>query len=75
MEEWVETMSSVVQLHEVENMLWAFATMGRKHGERVMGQEEDQVKAIHAEFNSQSIKQALWAYAKKESQPGSRLQI
>ena len=43
--------------------------MGRKQGERVLGQ----AKAIHAELNSQSIKQTVWVYAKKEKSAGEQV--
>jgi hypothetical protein len=45
----------------VANTLWAFATMGSKPGERMMGQLERRVEMISGEFNSQGVANTLWA--------------
>jgi hypothetical protein len=35
--------------------------MGRKPGERMMGQVEGQAEAISGEFNSQEVANTLWS--------------
>jgi hypothetical protein len=45
----------------VANTLWAYATMGTKPRERMMGHLERRVEAISGEFNSQDIANTLWA--------------
>ncbi len=42
-----------VQLAVCSNTLWVFTKMGRKPGERMMGQLERWTEAISGEFNSQ----------------------
>jgi hypothetical protein len=37
LEQWTEVMSGVFNSQEIANTLWAFAKMGRKVGERMMG--------------------------------------
>ena len=53
-------------------MLWAFATMGTKPGERMMGQLERRAEAISGEFNSQEVAKTLWAFAtiRRGTKPG-----
>jgi len=45
----------------VANTLWAFATMGRKPGERVMGMLEGRVEEMAGTFNSQDVANTLWS--------------
>jgi hypothetical protein len=58
---------------DVENTLWAYATMVRKPGERMMGQLEGRVEAISGEFNSRDVANTLWAYATMRRKPGERM--
>jgi hypothetical protein len=44
---------------DVANTLWAFATMGTKPGERLMGQLEGRAEAISGEFKSQEVANTL----------------
>ncbi len=44
-----------------DRTLWAFATMGTKPGDRMLGHLERQAEAISGEFNSQDIANTLWA--------------
>ncbi len=50
-----ETISGEFNSQDVANTLWAFATMGRKPGEWMMGQLERRAEAISGEFNSQDV--------------------
>ncbi len=43
-----------VQLAVSANILWAYATVGRKLGKRVMGNLEGWAETISGEFNSQA---------------------
>ena len=43
----------------VANTLWAYATMGRKQGERVMGLLEGRAEDIFEEFNSEAVASTL----------------
>jgi hypothetical protein len=46
------------------NTLWAYATMGRKPGERVMALLEERAEAISERtLNPQEVSNTIWAYA------------
>ena len=47
----------------VANTLWAYATMGRRPGEQVLGALEARVEEVANVFNSQDVANTLWAYA------------
>jgi hypothetical protein len=47
--------------------------MGIALGERLMGQPERRAEAIPGEFNSQSIPNTPWAFAKIGTKPGERM--
>ena len=51
----VETISGEFNSEDVANTLWAFATMGTKPGDRMMGQVERRTETISGEFNSQVV--------------------
>jgi hypothetical protein len=51
-----------VQLAGSANILWAYATVGRKLGKRVMGNLEGWAESISGEFNSQSVSNTFWEY-------------
>jgi len=57
----------------VANTLWAYATMGTKPGERMMGQLERRAKAISGEFNWLDITQIMWSCAKTKGKPSETL--
>ena len=40
LEQWAEEISGEFSSQDVANTLWAFETMGRKPGDRMMGQLE-----------------------------------
>jgi hypothetical protein len=61
LERRAEAISGKFNSQEVANTLWAFATMGRKPGERMMGQLEGRAEAISGEFNSQEVANTLWS--------------
>ena len=46
--------------------MWAYPTMGRKPGERMMGQLERRADAISGQFKSQVVANTLWAFATVE---------
>ena len=50
-----EAISGEFNPQGVANTLWAYATMGRKPGERMIGLLEQQAEAIAGEFNSHGI--------------------
>jgi hypothetical protein len=54
-------MSGEFNSQDVANTLWAYAAMGTKPGERMMGQLERRAEAISGEFNSQEVANTLWA--------------
>ena len=56
----------------VANTLWAYATMGRRPGERLIRALEAQAEATAASFNAQNVANTLWAYATMGRQPGDR---
>ncbi len=68
-----EAISGEFNSREVANMLWAYATMGRKPGERMMGQLEGRVEAISGEFNSRDVANTLWTFATMGRKPGERM--
>ena len=51
--------------------MWAFATMGAKPGEWMMGQLERRMEVMSGEFNSQTIANTLWAFATMARSRGS----
>jgi hypothetical protein len=55
LERRTETISGEYNSLEVANTLWAFATMGEKPAERMMGQLELRAEAISGQFNSQVV--------------------
>jgi hypothetical protein len=63
LERRAEAISGEFNSQDVANTLWAYATMGRKPGERLMGQLGRRVDAISGELNSQDVANTLWAYA------------
>jgi hypothetical protein len=73
LEGWSETISDECNLQEVANMLWAYATMGRKPGDRVMGLLDGRAEAISGEFNSQDVANTLWGYATMGRKAGERM--
>jgi hypothetical protein len=58
---------------EVANTVWAYATMGRKPGERLMVQLERRAEVISEDFYPQGIANTLWAYATMGRKPGELL--
>jgi uncharacterized alpha-E superfamily protein len=68
-----EEISGEFNLEESTNTLSAFATMGRKPGEQLMGQLEGRAEAISGEFNSQDVANTLWAFATIGRKPGEQL--
>jgi hypothetical protein len=56
-----EAISGEFRAQDVANALWAFASMGRKPGERMMGQLERRAEAISGELNSQDVATMLWS--------------
>ncbi len=54
----------------VVNTQWAFATMGTKPGDRMMGQLKRRAEAISGEFNSQKAANTLWVFAMMGTKPG-----
>jgi hypothetical protein len=62
LERAAEAISGEFNSQEVANM-WAYATMGEKPGEVLMGQLEWRAEEISEEFNSQAIANMLWAFA------------
>jgi hypothetical protein len=54
----------------VVNTLRAFATMGTKPGDRMMGQLERRTEAISGQFNSQKAAKTLWVFAMMGTKPG-----
>ena len=55
MEGRAEAISGQFNSQHVANTLWAYATMGKKPGERVLGQLEGRAEATSGELNSQAI--------------------
>jgi hypothetical protein len=53
--------------------LWAYATMKRRPGERMMELLEGRVEAISGEFKSQEVSSVLWAYATIQRKPGEQM--
>ena len=61
LERRVETISGEFNSPEVASTLWAFATMGRKPGDRLMELLERRTEVIGGEFNWQEFEQLrLW---------------
>jgi hypothetical protein len=56
-----EEISGEFNSQAVANTLWAYATMGRKPGERVMGLLEGRAEAISGEFNSRALANTQWS--------------
>jgi hypothetical protein len=54
----------------VANTLWAYATMGRRPGERALGALEARVEEVARESSSQELSIILWAYATMGRIPG-----
>jgi hypothetical protein len=69
----VEAISGEFNSQEIANTLWAFATMGAKPGESVMGQLERRAEAISGDFKPQDIANTLWAFATMGTKPGERV--
>ncbi len=57
----MEAISGEFNAQEVANTPWAFATIGTKPGERLVGQLEQRAEAISGEFNLQEVANTLWA--------------
>jgi hypothetical protein len=68
-----EAISGEFNSQNVANTLWAYATMGRQPGERLMGMLEGRAEAISGEFKPQAVANTLWAYATMARKPGERL--
>ena len=47
----------------VSNILWAYATTGRRPGERVLGALEERVEEVTRYCSTQSVSNILWAFA------------
>ena len=60
LERRAEAVAGKFNSQNVANMLWAFATMGTKPGERMMGQLERRAEAISGEFNWQAVVNTPW---------------
>ena len=54
-------------------ILWAYATMGRVPGERVLGLLEARVGQVAAACISQHVSNILWAYATMGREPGEQV--
>ncbi len=57
-----EALSGDFNSQAVANTLWAYATMGRKPGERMMGQLEGRAEAISRDFIAQAVTNILWSF-------------
>jgi hypothetical protein len=68
-----EAVAGELSAQEVSNVLWAYATMGRMPGERMMGLLEGRSEAIAGQFSSQHVANLLWAYATMGRKPGERM--
>ena len=66
----VEEVVRKYNAQELSNTLWAYATMGRGPGERVMGMLEGRMGEVVREYNAQELSNTLWAYAKLGMWPG-----
>ena len=69
----VEEVARECNSQGVANTLWAYATMGRRPGERVLGALDARVEAVARECNSQDVANTLWAYATMGRRPGERV--
>jgi hypothetical protein len=58
-------------LQDIANTLWAFATMGTKPRQKMMGQLERRAEGISGEFKPQEVENTLWAFGKMRTKPGS----
>jgi hypothetical protein len=61
LERRTEVISEEFNPQEVANTLWAFATMGKQPGERMIAQLERRAEAISGEFIPQEVGNTLWA--------------
>ena len=73
LERRAEAVAGEFKSQEVSNTVWAYATMGMKPGERLMGLLERRAEATAGDFNSQNVANTLWAYATMGRKPGERL--
>jgi hypothetical protein len=73
MERRAEAISGEFNSQGVANTLWAFAKLGTKPGERMMGQLERRAESISGEFNWVSITQIMWFYARTKGKPSETL--
>jgi hypothetical protein len=69
----VETISTKLKPQDVSNTLWAYATMGTKPGDRIMGLLERRVQTISEEFTSQSVANMMWVFTTMGTKPGERM--
>ena len=58
----VEATSATFNSQDVAKTLWAYATMKRRPGERMMELLEGRVEELSGQFSSQNIAKLLWAY-------------
>ena len=63
LERRAEAISGEFNSQNVANTLWAFAMMGTKPGEQMMGQLERRAETLSGELNSQEVANTLWAFA------------
>jgi hypothetical protein len=61
LEERAEAISGEFTSQEFANTLWAYATMSRKPGQRIMEKLEGRAEVMSGEFTSQGIANMLWA--------------
>ena len=70
LEAQAEANAASFNAQNVANTLWAYATMSRKPGERLMNALEERAQAVAASFTTQEVSNTLWAYAVVGRQPG-----
>jgi len=64
-----EALAGTFRAQDVSNMLWAYATMGRKPGAVLMRELEGRAEALVGTFNAQDVANIMWAYATMGREP------
>ena len=73
LERRAEAISGEFNSQAAANTLWAYATMGTKPGDRMMGQLERRTETTSGKLNSQTVANTLAAYATMGTKPGERV--
>ena len=73
LEERVEAISGEFNSHHVSDTLWAYVTMGRDPGERLMGLLEERMETVSGEFDSEDVSDTIRSYVTIGRMPGERL--